>query len=88
MAAVDEFTEYLVSLISPIERSVTVTPNDSADLTNVTRALLVDVAGAVKVTYLDGTTDDSYLAAGVWHAMRAVRVWSTGTDATGIHAGY
>ncbi len=58
------------------------------DLWTVTRALLVDVAGAVKVTYADGLADTVTLVAGVWHPMQVKIVWSTGTTATGLHAGY
>ena len=75
------------ALINPIVYSISVTPNDSADIASC-RALLVGVAGDVKVTYKNGETDTVYLAAGMWHGMEVLRVWSTGTTATGIHAGY
>lgn len=70
-----------------IRGSVAITPNDSTTIT-VTRAILVDVAGTVKVTYVDGLADTVTLIAGVWHAMQVKVIWSTGTTATGIHAGY
>lgn len=78
--------------ILPIISSVSVTPNDSVDIAH-TRAILVGVAGDVKVTYthLSGgadVEDTIYLQAGIWHPMFVRRVWSTGTTATGIHAGY
>ena len=74
--------------ISPIRHSVAVTPNDSTDLATPARALIVGAAGNVKVTYENGTVDTVYLAAGIWHGMYVRRVWSTGTAATGICAGY
>jgi len=73
--------------ILPIVYSASVTPNDSTDITPC-RALLVGAAGDVKVTYENGQTDTVYLSAGIWHPMLVKRVWSTGTAATGIHAGY
>lgn len=75
------------ALINPIVYSLAVTPNDSADIASC-RALLVGVAGDVKITYKNGATDTLYLAAGMWHGMEVLRVWDTGTTATGIHAGY
>ena len=75
------------AIIGPIVYSVEITPSDSADI-DVCRAVLVDSAGDVKVTYRNGKTDTVYLAAGMWHAMYVRRVWSTGTTASGIHAGY
>ena len=67
--------------------SATITASDSTVI-EATRALLVDVAGAVKVTYARGLTDTVTLAAGVWHPMQVTVIWSTGTTATGLHAGY
>ena len=78
----------MIEPISPIRHSLAVTPNDSTDLATPCRALLVGVAGNVKVTYENGVTDTVYLAAGLWHGMLIRRVWSTGTAATGICAGY
>lgn len=63
--------------------------SDSVDLTNgPARALLVAAEGNVKVNYRTGVTDTVFLAAGIWHPMAVSRVWSTGTDATGVKAGY
>lgn len=72
-----------------VRASVTVTPSDSVDLTDgSTKGVLVGVTGNVKITYETGVTDTVALAAGVWHPMAVTRIWSTGTTATGIHAGY
>ncbi|MGD8753654.1 MAG: hypothetical protein PVG14_19655 [Anaerolineales bacterium] len=77
----------MIAEIAPIIYSDTITPHDSNDI-NPCRGLLVDVAGDVKCTYQNGQVDTLYLAAGVWHPMLVKRVWSTGTTASGIHAGY
>jgi hypothetical protein len=59
------------------------TASDSADLPFNTRALVVGVAGNVKLTDPDGNTDTFALPAGVI-PIRAQRIWSTGTTATGL----
>ena len=62
---------------------------DAALANGVTRAILVDVAGAVTVQYAGGgLTDTLTLAAGIWHPMYVTRINTSGTTATGIHAGY
>lgn len=77
----------MIPPIGPLEYSVAVTPHDSNNISPC-RALLVGVTGNVKVTYINGQVDTLALAAGVWHPMLVLRVWSTDTTATGIHAGY
>jgi hypothetical protein len=63
--------------------------SNTVDLTNgPTRAILTATDGTVKVTYKNGLEDDPFLAAGMWHPMEVVRIWSTGTSATGVKAGY
>ena len=75
------------ALIAPINYSETVTAHDTNEI-DPARGLLVGVAGDVKVKYTNGKEDTLYLAAGMWHAMQVKQVYSTGTTATGIHAGY
>ena len=64
-----------------------ITPNDSADLSEVTRAISFATAGTLRVTMQDGTTINYLsggLAAGVMHPVGVERVHSTGTTVTGI----
>ena len=70
--------------------SVTVVPASfNAALANgVTRAIMVDVGGALTVQYTNGLTDTLTLAPGIWHPMYVTRINTSGTTATGIHAGY
>lgn len=75
-------------LSSPITGAAAVTPNDSTDLAEVTLALWISVAGAVKVTMLDGTVVTYASLAAGRHPLRVKRVWATGTAATGIVAEY
>lgn len=79
------FSSHSSGLESPGEHAFAVTPNDSADLAYVTRGVYVGGTGTLKVTMLGGE-DVTFtgLAAGVIHPIRAKRIWSTGTSATGV----
>lgn len=62
-----------------------ITPSDSTDLSEVTRAISLEVAGTLAIITQDGTTITiPGLAVGVLHPIGAQRVLSTGTTATGI----
>ena len=63
-----------------------VVPSDTVDLPFVTRALYVSVAGAVKVTMMDGSTETYPNLLAGRHPLRVTRVWQTGTTATGMIA--
>ena len=61
-----------------------ITPDDGADLAQVTLALNVATPGTVRVTTLDGSTSDVSIHPGAPFPIRARRVWATGTTATGL----
>ena len=66
-----------------------VTPSDSVDVDkgDTYYAFLVGVAGDVKFTMADDTTVTiTNVVAGHIHRLAFTRIWSTGTDATGIVA--
>ena len=65
-----------------------IVPDDATDIPKVTLALNVATPGTVRVTTLDGDTIDVQVAAGVAFPLRVIRVWATGTTATGIRALY
>lgn len=68
---------------SPGSRAFAVSPNDSVDLSIVTRALWVGGAGDVKVTTLGGdTVTFSGVTAGSLIPIRVSRIFSTLTTAT------
>jgi hypothetical protein len=69
---------------SPSDWPFSITPNDAADLTRPIRGLSVSVAGNVKVTRKDGTTDTLPLPAGGPFPMAVSRIWAAGTTATGL----
>jgi hypothetical protein len=68
--------------------SVAITPNDSTDLLKITRGVVADSGDVVKMTFVDGTTDTISLLSGLAYPFQVKRIWSAGTDATGIHALY
>jgi hypothetical protein len=83
-------------LVSPVERivkrvvdeytgAVSITPSDTISVTpGYVRALVVTVAGNVKVTMLDGTIVTIPMLAGVVYKVVVSLVWLNGTSATGI----
>ena len=82
----DIFKHHGSGLESPATRAHAVEPSDTADLPLASRALNVAQSGLVKVTTTKDTTAQIYIAAGVPFPIRVVRVWATGTTATGIVA--
>lgn len=86
-AATDDYATYKAGLDSPYEHAAAVTPNDSADLTNVTRGIFVGGAGNLRITTLGGEgVVLTGVAAGSVLRVRATRVFSTSTTATNIMA--
>lgn len=61
-----------------------ITPDDDADLAQVTTALNVATPGTVRVTTADGSVSDVTVQPGVSFPIRVRRVWQTGTSATGL----
>ena len=83
----DKFTSSVPGLESPIENAAAVTPNDSTDLTNYSRALWVGGAGDVVVITVGGNTVTFVgVTAGTLLPVRCSRVKSTSTTATSILA--
>lgn len=77
------------SIMRPIEGAAAVTPHDTNELTNHTRAVWVGVSGSLSVVTTGGDSVTlSGVVAGVWHPIRLKIIKSTGTTATGIVAGY
>ncbi len=80
----DLFEGYNPGLESPPTQAETVVPSDANDLAFTSRAINVAETGTVAVTTLSGDVVTLYIAAGVAFPIRATRIWSTGTTATGI----
>lgn len=79
------FEKFTSGLSSPGQHAAVVTPNDSADLATFARALIIGVAGNVKVDTVGGETVMIPAVAGVL-PVRVRRVYSTDTTASGIVA--
>ncbi|WP_298845065.1 hypothetical protein [uncultured Roseobacter sp.] len=82
----DRFSSYSIGLESPAINLHEVTPDDGADLPQVSRALNVAGGGTVRVTTVAGDTATVTVAAGIPFPVRVRRIWATGTSATGIVA--
>lgn len=80
----DRFASYTPGLEAPAQDVFEVTPNDTTDLPQATRAINVSLSGAVRLTSVSGTTATVFVAAGVAFPVRAQRIFATGTSATGI----
>ena len=78
--ATDTFSSLGTGRDSPANHAVIVTPNDGADLQYMARALLLDVAGTVRVTTRGGETVSLPLQAG-YNPISVSRVHATGTAA-------
>lgn len=86
--ATDEFAYKPKDRDDPATNGVAVTPNDSTDLSNVTRGVYIGVGGNLQVTLEDmadgASITLSNVAGGIILPLRAKRIWATSTTATGI----
>ena len=83
----DQFENIRPALESPGEGILEVSPNDSVDLAQVSRALYIGGSGDVAVQMKDGSTGTLVgVPGGQVLPVRAVRVLATGTTATNIVA--
>lgn len=81
----DNFHDYSAGLTGPICGGFDITPNDSADVEQVTRAIIVAGTGDVSAVLKNGDTITlPSLIAGVVYPFRVARVLDSGTTATGI----
>ena len=75
---------------SPARNALMVTPSDTVDLINVTKALYIGGTGDVTVIMLDGSAPQTFSACpvGMILPVRCTRILATGTTATKITAFY
>lgn len=81
----DRFSDHAIALESPATHGFAVTPNDGADLAEITRAIYVGASGNLAVTLASGA--DVTLAGvpgGTLLPLRLRRIKATGTSATSI----
>lgn len=73
------------AMVIPAIDAVAVTPHDTNDLAQTTRALYIGGAGNVKLITISGNTVTfTGLPAGTLLPIRATRIFATDTTATGI----
>ena len=72
----------------PITNAYAVTPSDTEDLPFCPRVLILDAAGTVNMNLLGGSAAISVPLVAGFNPIRPPRIFSTGTDAVTIVAGY
>ncbi len=84
MPAADLFSGHSKGLDAPYDVAEAITPHDTNDLVNITRAIYVGGAGNIAATV--GKTDVTFTAVPVGTVLRvrASKVKATGTTATGL----
>lgn len=81
----DEFEHFESGLTSPAAAAWTITPDDVADLPHATRGIYVGQSGDVMVEMVSGdTVTFPNLQAGMIYALRVMKVFASGTTATGL----
>lgn len=81
----DKFENHLTGLRDPIESAQEVTPSDTDELENLSRAIYVGSSGTLRVSMKDGAVV-TFQAGQGWHPIRIRKVWATGTSAVSIVA--
>lgn len=85
MPAHDSFQDFSSGLTGPICGGFDIVPDDSAELAQVTRAIMVAQTGDLAVLMKNGDTLTlTGLMAGVMYPLRICQVRATGTTASGI----
>ena len=78
-----------LQIIHPLEGGFSVTPSDVNDLPRKTTGIMVGESGDLRVMMANGNIVTWVaVAAGIIHPIQTIRVYSTGTTATGIVGGY
>jgi len=88
--ATDSFLYSKKGLTVPSDHAVAVTPNDSTDLANTTRALYVGVSGDIVAIMAEDDSSVTFkgVGSGAVLPLRVKRILATGTTATDIVALY
>ena len=76
--------------ITSIDSFFAITPSNSVDLPNETIAIYLGTPGDLKIDAAETGAEITFknLSNGVFHPIRAKRVYATGTSATEIIGGY
>jgi len=82
--AEDNLKKLHASMTSSAENAFTITPHDTNDLQEVTKAVLVGVAGNLAVIMKQGDTAITLPVPAGYNPLRVSRVLAANTTATGI----
>lgn len=82
----DSFATHSSGLDSPASKAFAVTPDDNTDLALATRAIYTGAGGSIALILVEDSVAVTFasLPAGMILPVRAARIKSTGTTATGI----
>ena len=82
----DQFSSHQAGLNSPATSAFAITPNDSADLAETTRAVYVGTGGNVTCILADDSSSVLFttISSGTMLPIRVKKVLATGTTASGI----
>ncbi len=81
----DKYDNYNSGLTSPANNAFAITPDDANDLSEITRALYVGVAGNIAVVMKSGETVNFIgVSSGAILPIRVARLNETGTTASNI----
>jgi hypothetical protein len=81
----DEFASYQGGLTAPARAGAPITPSDTAELPETTRALYIGGTGSVRLRLASGdVVDFPALMGGVVYPFRVTQVMLSGTSATGL----
>ena len=84
----DKFSKSYSSINGPMTKAAVVSPSNTVDLTQTSRAIYVGVTGDIQVTFSGDAAGTSVILkavpVGMMREVRIARVWLTGTTATNI----
>lgn len=81
----DRFADHARGLDAPADHAFAISPNDSTDLSETTRALYIGTGGDISLVTASGATVSfTTVLSGSILPVRCRRVRATGTTATGI----
>jgi len=80
----DPYETLTTGLSSPICGGFDITPTDATELSLLTRAIMVGVAGNISIQLQDGTSVTLSLSPGVIYPLRVCQLNATGTTASQI----
>jgi hypothetical protein len=84
MSLIDNLRNLKADRASPAENAFSVTPHDTNDLQEVTKAVLIGVAGNLAVIMKQGDAAITLPVPAGYNPLRVSRVLVTNTTATGI----